>query len=76
MAGDDPLWEIGQRVTRIRARLMSPIACPMASLLVHLGMLHWVYRVPFLAADASPVLLGLAVALARVRPTRPALARV
>jgi hypothetical protein len=31
--------------------------------------MHWVYRVPFVAADLSPVLLGLTLALCRTRPS-------
>jgi hypothetical protein len=41
------------------------IFLPLASLIVHLSMLHWVYRVPFAAADISPVPLGLVVLLSR-----------
>ncbi|HEY8750512.1 MAG TPA: hypothetical protein VIM11_21180 [Tepidisphaeraceae bacterium] len=38
---------------------------PLASLIAHLSMLHWVYRVQFVGADLSPVLLGLMVAIGR-----------
>lgn len=40
------------------------------SLLAHMGMMHWVYRVTFMPADASPVFLGLALAAHRMRPSR------
>src|SRR6185295_9706078 len=40
------------------------------SLLVHMGMMHWVYRVPFVAADAGPVLLGLALAANGLTPNK------
>jgi hypothetical protein len=43
---------------------------PLLSLIVHLGMLHWVYRVDFVLADAAPVLLGVTVALGRLAPRR------
>lgn len=38
---------------------------PLASLAAHVLLAHWVYRVPVSFCDLSPVLLGLAVALAR-----------
>ena len=41
------------------------IFLPLASLIVHLSMLHWVYRVPFAAGNLSPLLLGLVVLLRR-----------
>lgn len=44
------------------------VALPIASLIAHLGMLHWVYNVDFVAANLSPILLGAAVALHRIVP--------
>ena len=44
------------------------VALPIVSLVAHLGMLHWVYNVNFMAADLSPIFLGAAVALHRVIP--------
>jgi hypothetical protein len=41
-----------------------------ASLLAHVGMMQWVYKVPFHPAELSPVLLGLAVALAAPEAAR------
>jgi hypothetical protein len=38
---------------------------PLASLIAHLSMLHWVYRVPFAAPDLSPILLGSTILLTR-----------
>ena len=44
------------------------IALPWASLLLHLGILHYVYDVPFYGAMAAPVLLGFAWILNRAAP--------
>ena len=44
------------------------VALPIVSLIAHLGMLHWVYNVDFVAANLSPILLGAAVALHRIVP--------
>jgi hypothetical protein len=41
------------------------IFLPLASMIVHLSMLHWVYRVPFAAGNLSPLLLGVVVLLRR-----------
>jgi hypothetical protein len=41
------------------------LGLPLVSLVAHLSMLHWVYRIGFAAADLSPVLLGLTVLLER-----------
>ena len=41
------------------------IVLPLASLMLHLSLLHWVYRVPFLRGDLSPVLIGFAFVLGR-----------
>jgi len=38
------------------------------SIVAHMAMMHWVYRVTFSLADLSPVFLGLAVAAARSTP--------
>ena len=38
---------------------------PVVSMVAHLGMLHWVYRVPFAGNDLSPLLLGVTVLLTR-----------
>jgi drug/metabolite transporter superfamily protein YnfA len=40
------------------------------SLLAHVAMMQWVYKVPFHPAELSPVLLGLAVALAAPEAAR------
>lgn len=42
------------------------IVLPMLSLLTHIGILHYVYNEPFIAPDAAPVLLLLAIVLGRV----------
>lgn len=39
------------------------------SIVAHMTMMHWVYRIPFSLADLSPVFLGLAVAAARTTPS-------
>ncbi len=44
---------------------------PFIAIVAHLGMLHWVYGVRFYTGDTAPVLLGLAVCLALVRPMHP-----
>jgi hypothetical protein len=41
------------------------VVLPLASLILHLSLLHWVYRVPFLRGDLSPVLIGFAFVLGR-----------
>lgn len=46
------------------------IAIGYLSVIAHLGMMHWVYRGQFHAADLTPVLLGLAAAAAYASPTR------
>ena len=51
----------GERDGRWWPRLVA--ATPWASLAVHLGVLHYVYDRPFLAAHAAPLLIGLAVLL-------------
>ncbi|HEX4795934.1 MAG TPA: hypothetical protein VH370_19250 [Humisphaera sp.] len=54
------------RVATLIRRLYT--ALPLASLAAHLGMLHWVYLVPVTAADLSPVVIGLAIAVGRLLP--------
>ena len=46
---------------RIVARVL--LVLPMLSLIAHLSLAHWVYKVTFHPADVAPLLLGLAVAL-------------
>lgn len=41
------------------------VALPIASIVLHLSLLHWVYRVPFVAGDLSPLLIGAAFVLGR-----------
>jgi hypothetical protein len=43
---------------------------PWLSLVGHLGILHYVYDVPFFGADAAPLLLGFTLLLNRVAPAR------
>jgi hypothetical protein len=43
---------------------------PWLSLVGHLGILHYVYDVPFFGAMVAPVLLALAITLNRAAPTR------
>jgi hypothetical protein len=52
------------------------LGLPYLSLLVHLLVLHWVYKAHVYAADLSPVLLGIAVALGRVTTTQANRVRV
>jgi hypothetical protein len=56
-----------QNATRPRIGAAYAVAA-FVSLLAHMGMLHWVYRVNFVPSDASPVLLGLALAANRAAP--------
>ncbi len=42
---------------------------PFASLLAHMGMMHWVYRTPLCGADLSPLAIGLAISIASKAPT-------
>ena len=51
----------GERDGRWWPRLVA--ATPWASLAAHLGVLHYVYDRPFVAAHAAPLLIGLAVLL-------------
>ncbi|HEY2589081.1 MAG TPA: hypothetical protein VGI81_25280 [Tepidisphaeraceae bacterium] len=41
------------------------VALPLTSIVLHLSLLHWVYRVPFVAGDLSPLLIGAAFVLGR-----------
>jgi hypothetical protein len=45
------------------------VVLPFVSLLVHLGIIHWVYRVDYVGSHAGPLLLGLALVLNRFSPT-------
>lgn len=56
----------GERAPELR---VSYAVVPYVSLVAHLGFLHWVFRADFVAADLTPVLLGLTIALLRVKPT-------
>ncbi|QOV87667.1 hypothetical protein [Humisphaera borealis] len=59
------------RLQPMRPRLSNVyISMGFASVIAHLGMMHWVYQGRFYAADLTPVLLGLAVAAAYGSPTR------
>ena len=47
------------------------IVLPLASAILHLSLLHWVYRVPFVAGNLAPLLLGGAFVLGQsVRANR------
>ncbi len=61
-----PLARAAERAPEIRRVYF---IVPFISLLAHLGMLHWVFRADFFAANLVPVLLGLAVALLAVKPS-------
>jgi hypothetical protein len=73
-------YELLSRLDRPRIASVAPdaqaaptgayVSLPFVSLLVHIGILHWVYRVDYVAAHAGPLLLGLAVVLNRFSPTR------
>ena len=41
------------------------LVLPFVSLLAHMGILHWVYRVDYYGAHAAPLLLGLTLVLNR-----------
>ena len=41
------------------------LALPLASIVLHLSLLHWVYRVPFVSGDLAPLLIGGAFAMGR-----------
>lgn len=51
------------------------LSLPFVSLLLHLGIIHWVYRVDYVGAHAAPLLLGLTLVINRFGPstkfTRP-----
>jgi hypothetical protein len=44
------------------------LSIPYLSLLTHVGILHWVYNVPFYGAHAAPVMIGLALVINRFSP--------
>jgi hypothetical protein len=53
------------------SRIMTTyVLLPWLSLVGHLGILHYVYDVPFFGAMAAPILLALAMALNRAPATR------
>ena len=58
---EDPLDSLRWGMLRLYALL------PVASLVAHLSMLHWVYRIQFTGGDLSPLLLGMTVALGSIR---------
>lgn len=65
------------RVAHTMRRLY--LVVPLASAVVHLLMLHWVYLVAFKGGDLSPLLIGVAFAvgrLPRVRADRIVLVRI
>lgn len=43
------------------------LTLPLASIVLHLSLLHWVYRVPFVSGDLAPLLIGGAFAIGRWR---------
>jgi hypothetical protein len=45
------------------------VAMPWLSLILHAGILHYVYNVSFFGANAAPLLLALAFILKRAQPT-------
>jgi hypothetical protein len=51
-------------IGRIVARVL--IALPMLSLLAHLCLANWVYKVTFHPSNVAPLLLGVAVAVGRI----------
>lgn len=50
--------------------ILTYLAVPWLSLVAHLGILHYVYDVPFFGADAAPLLLGFTLLLNRMAPAR------
>jgi hypothetical protein len=73
------LYELLTHIDRGRIVSVSPnaqaapttayLALPFVSILVHMGILHWVYRVDYFGAHAAPLLLGLTLVLNRFSPT-------
>lgn len=60
-----------EQATAMRPRLAALyVTIGYLSVIAHLGMMHWVYRGRFYAADLTPALLGLAAAAAYGSPTR------
>lgn len=62
------------RVAQTMRRLY--MVLPLASVVVHLWLLHWVYKVQFTAGDLSPVLIGIAFAIGRLPSIRADLLRL
>jgi hypothetical protein len=48
---------------RILSRVL--LVLPMLSIIAHLGLCHWVYKVTFHPSDIAPLLIGLAFAIGR-----------
>lgn len=42
------------------------LTLPLASIILHLSLLHWVYRVPFVSGDLGPLLVGGTFAMGRL----------
>lgn len=42
------------------------LTLPFASIILHLSLLHWVYRVPFVSGDLAPLLIGGAFVIGRL----------
>lgn len=61
--GADQSMETGLR--RFVRRLY--LTLPMASIILHLSLLHWVYRVSFVSGDLAPLLIGGAFVIGRSR---------
>lgn len=75
--GASRLWPTGMRLetrevgtTAGRTIAQFYLIVSFLSLVGHLGLNHTVFHVPFFGADLAPLLLGLAVAVGRMRPTK------
>ncbi len=67
------LWDVASRRKLEQAASLAPVrlealfvVVPWVSLLTHLGIMHYVYNQPFIAADAAPGLLALTLVMLRV----------
>jgi hypothetical protein len=56
--------------SRISLPLLAYLAMPWLSLTAHIGILHYVYDIPYWGACSAPLLLGLTLLLGRVAATR------
>jgi hypothetical protein len=63
-------WPIINSNSWARRTMVVYMTLPFLSLVMHAGILHYVYDITFFGADAAPLLLGLAFVMTRIGPDR------